>query len=294
MSENEIIRYYNNISNGIEAYRKFLQHELPGVWIGPAMADDPMDYSVKIIYDDKRYVYKISDYADILEPKHFLSFIFISSINGIMADSDTIYDADILKRDIIYKMCNINSIKDGCFIYTHPDNIDICGIPCFFKIVGEHMHYFPITAEFADFLETNGCKIQACMFEAAMNDASNNVYIRDFNSIGGINTMFDTDNSCMFVTARKGTSGSFFSSSCILSHDFLRRTYKKLDGGFYILPSSIHELIIVPDDYSEQNMDNLLRIVEEINRMDVVNENGFLADSVYYFNGNALTYKTKN
>ena len=52
-------------------------------------------------------------------------------------------------------------------------------------------------------------------------------------------------------------------------------------GKCYILPSSIHELIVVPADTTTKN--NLLAMVKEINATKV-SENEFLADAVYTVN----------
>lgn len=53
-------------------------------------------------------------------------------------------------------------------------------------------------------------------------------------------------------------------------------------GGFYILPSSVHELIIFPE-FIGVSVDYLKSIVQRINQSDLLPEER-LSDSVYYFN----------
>ncbi len=70
-------------------------------------------------------------------------------------------------------------------------------------------------------------------------------------------------------------------AACMLYPDVLKRFGEKLGRDFYILPSSVHELILVPDDESVSK-EALWQIVTDINRTQVAREE-ILADSVYYY-----------
>lgn len=50
----------------------------------------------------------------------------------------------------------------------------------------------------------------------------------------------------------------------------------------YILPSSIHELIFVPDEYSKETTEGYKEMVKEVNST-AVDPSDFLSDSVYYY-----------
>lgn len=67
----------------------------------------------------------------------------------------------------------------------------------------------------------------------------------------------------------------------ILYDDFLKDFVRKNPGNYYILPSSIHEMILLPAD-SVKNPESLKDIVHDANRV-VVYEDEFLSDSVYYY-----------
>ena len=63
---------------------------------------------------------------------------------------------------------------------------------------------------------------------------------------------------------------------------FLEQVGKRFDGKFFILPSSIHELILVPDD--GEDVKGLKEIVSDVNdNSDVVTEDDFLSNSVYHY-----------
>ncbi|MCR5527298.1 MAG: DUF5688 family protein [Lachnospiraceae bacterium] len=72
-----------------------------------------------------------------------------------------------------------------------------------------------------------------------------------------------------------------FGASGMLNKEKLSEIAEDLGRGFYLLPSSVHEIIIVPDsdDIDEEYMHDM---VKSINRSEVSKED-FLSDSVYYF-----------
>ena len=68
----------------------------------------------------------------------------------------------------------------------------------------------------------------------------------------------------------------------ILYEGVMEECCEKLGGSFYILPSSVHEVILVPDN-EEISKDNLVRMVREVNATQV-EEQEQLSDFVYYYN----------
>ncbi len=71
-------------------------------------------------------------------------------------------------------------------------------------------------------------------------------------------------------------------ASCILYSDILRDFAAAIKSDFYILPSSIHEVILLPaqGDEDEEGLKNMVR---EVNETQVEREE-VLSDSVYYYN----------
>ncbi len=72
-----------------------------------------------------------------------------------------------------------------------------------------------------------------------------------------------------------------FGASCILYRGLLEKFSERLGQGFYILPSSIHEVILLPENYVK-HPDRLMKMVSEVNETQLALED-VLTDSVYYY-----------
>ena len=82
----------------------------------------------------------------------------------------------------------------------------------------------------------------------------------------------------MFVmTNEKGINGA----TCLIYENVLKDFAGRLKEGFYILPSSVHEVIIIPESWIE-NPAELGLMVREVNEK-VVPSDEILSDSVYHF-----------
>lgn len=76
----------------------------------------------------------------------------------------------------------------------------------------------------------------------------------------------------------------FLGASCILYDDVLKDIANHLDCDLYILPSSIHEVILLPATATE-SVCALSQMVQDINQSDVAEEE-ILSDHVYYYHRN--------
>lgn len=82
----------------------------------------------------------------------------------------------------------------------------------------------------------------------------------------------------MYVMALKGR---YFGAACICEKEMLKEFAIMQGKNFYILPSSIHELILIPDEGKEKP-EELKRMVREVNSSHVAPEEQ-LSDNIYYF-----------
>lgn len=64
--------------------------------------------------------------------------------------------------------------------------------------------------------------------------------------------------------------------------DKIREFSTKCDSNLYILPSSIHELILIREDFVEYSVQELKEMVQDVNESTVTEEE-FLSDNVYYY-----------
>lgn len=83
----------------------------------------------------------------------------------------------------------------------------------------------------------------------------------------------------MYILTLKGR---YFGAACICDRELLQNFATTHRTNFYILPSSIHELILLPDSGREEAQ-ALKSMVEEVNAGHVAPEEQ-LSDNVYYFN----------
>lgn len=73
--------------------------------------------------------------------------------------------------------------------------------------------------------------------------------------------------------------------------DFREKVRGMIRGDFYILPSSIHEVILVPESFGLEP-ERMQEMVKEINKTGVAPEE-VLSDSVYYFDGEEIRIVAK-
>lgn len=73
--------------------------------------------------------------------------------------------------------------------------------------------------------------------------------------------------------------------------DFREKVWGMIGEGFYILPSSIHEVILVPESFGMEP-ERMQEMVKEINQIGVAPEE-VLSDSVYYSDGEEIRIVAK-
>lgn len=73
----------------------------------------------------------------------------------------------------------------------------------------------------------------------------------------------------------------YLGAACMLYRGLLAGFAEKLGKNLYILPSSVHEVILLPED-KVNSSENLLRMVTEVNRTQLAPEE-VLSDAVYYY-----------
>ena len=82
-----------------------------------------------------------------------------------------------------------------------------------------------------------------------------------------------------------GVKGEIFGAAVICYPGFLKEIADKL-GSFYILPSSVHEVLILPDDGEPKAME-LNMMIKAINEAEVLPQDR-LSDIAYHFDGTHL------
>lgn len=89
----------------------------------------------------------------------------------------------------------------------------------------------------------------------------------------------------------------YFGAGMLFIDSILRKVVETIGCDFYILPSSIHELLFVPvnnfaeDEYREEVEDRLLEMVWDVNHSQV-EPNERLSNHIYYVDSKSLEFRT--
>ncbi|MDO4545769.1 MAG: DUF5688 family protein [Bacillota bacterium] len=85
--------------------------------------------------------------------------------------------------------------------------------------------------------------------------------------------------SRLFILTRKPPVNG---ATNLISGEVLQKASKYLGGDFYILPSSVHELLLMPKEHTD-NLSYLLDTVRSANRTPFVSSDEYLSDNVYEY-----------
>lgn len=198
-----------------------------------------------------------------------------------------------VKNKIAYKLVNFNWNKELLKDIPHIPYLDLA--ICFFVefdsqldnqatilIRNEHLDLWEITdQELYNVAIHNTPKLFPERF-VSMNtiiDSLQNEDVQfDFESID--DTPSIPDPGMYILTNQKNMYGA----SSILYEDLLYSLSKQFNTSFYILPCSIHEVILIPTN-DKSRLEELNEMVQSVNR-ESVNEVDMLSDHAYYYDVN--------
>lgn len=144
-------------------------------------------------------------------------------------------------------------------------------------------------SELMDYAQANTPRLLGIRFSNILNvleemakkncpDAEN-ICMNDFDALKG-------SGPALYVLSNKE---SFNGASSILYTGELEKVSEEIDDNYFIIPSSVHELIIVPESMEIEGKDNfnnkcttLLDMIHNVN-MSEVPESDFLSDNLYYY-----------
>lgn len=193
-------------------------------------------------------------------------------------------------------MTNYDMVKDKIFITAYdskegsiPDAVihRAEGLNGYYKVVLNENASSRVTK---DLLDTWGVTEQELFRQAMKNSlATRTPQLRDImdvvlapdelNAISSDTKMI----VCTEVTADK--NAVLFGAGYIFNRDFLAEVAETIDSSFYVLPSSVHEVLFVPEPIigglSAANVNALATMVKEVNA--TLNEGDYLSSDVYFF-----------
>ena len=78
-----------------------------------------------------------------------------------------------------------------------------------------------------------------------------------------------------------------FGATSIMNMDVMKTLTERFGDGVMIIPSSVHECLVLKDEHSQEQKAALNSMVHEVNQTTVAKED-FLSDHIYHFNGEKL------
>lgn len=194
---------------------------------------------------------------------------------------------DILKKECLtIQMIPVAGNEERLASMPHTRFFDIAATYHFVISMGDAMFDLSITNELLEAFGVSAKQLQ----EDAVENAPKRFPMQIHSVAEAMEVMpkeIEASRKEMFVVSGKEmfvvTTCIFYKGAgCLFYPDFANEVVRRVGGSFYILPSSIHELIIVKA--MENASEDLKSVVEECNAdPNVIDPEEYLSDSVYYY-----------
>ena len=206
------------------------------------------------------------------------------------------YTFDEMKPYIIYRLVSYDkntkllekiphikyldlAITFHCLIHNKEDGIGTI------RITNEHMETWKVSLQELKVLAVRNTKKRFPAVIRSMNDVINNMLSEeigeeeDFSKeLINFNTHNNSEHHKMYILSNpKGINGA----TCLLYENVLKKFTEQLHSDLFVLPSSIHEVILVPYD-NTISKEALTEMVIDVNRTQVAKDE-VLSDRVYYY-----------
>ncbi|NLZ82920.1 MAG: hypothetical protein GX915_04565 [Clostridiales bacterium] len=227
-----------------------------------------------------------------------LYYLYISNTKPVL-DRDFNYTFDQMKKNITYRLINYERNEKLLSQIPHIKYLDLAiTFHCLVKeddegigtirISNEHIKSWNVSLEqLEEYANTN----TSLLFPAVIKSMEDTIMgiVQDTAFVDGANISdeeFDllmkpsyySDNPPMYVLTNKQ---SINGASSMLYDGLIGEFANKIQSDLYILPSSIHELILIPTQ-NNKNRNSLVEMVVEVNLTQVAPEE-VLSDNVYYY-----------
>lgn len=187
--------------------------------------------------------------------------------NEISFDMSIFQNYEWIKERVGFKLINyatnVKMLKDmphvpflDLAIAVVVDVTEITGIPSTCTVLNHHMEAWNVGPDqlIKRALENMACK----------NPARLQTMMEILDELPGGNHMEEEEVPMYVLT----NASNYWGAGCILYPGMLRACAEKIGNEFYLLPSSVHEMIFIPCDKVSEP-EELVRIVREVNRTQV-------------------------
>lgn len=205
----------------------------------------------------------------------------IRKSKGQIPDISTVYNWNESGENVVFRLVNTDANKELLHEIPHFGFLDLSQV--FYLLLdwkAEGGHSILITNMLMAKWGISAVELQ--------DQAQKNTPIRMPENMTGIHSLLSKETA--------GTAGdlagiktymltnrlNLYGAGCILYEGVLEKAAGMCGSGFYVLPCSVHELILIPaEKYCQDFVGNLKQIVMSINH-ELVPEQDILSDSIYY------------
>ena len=201
--------------------------------------------------------------------------------NSVTFDVSTFTDFDAVKNRICYKLVNTASNKKLLEDVPHRELFDLSVVYYVMVAVEDdatgsilihnnHLGFWDVTEnDLYEYASINTSKILPVNIKSMFDTLTEMVDMEDF---------YNTDDFMYVLTNKEKLQGA----STILYPDVLSTFADRKNANLWLLPSSIHEWIIVCDD-GNMNRETLSEMIQEVNSTQLTVDE-ILSDHPYYYN----------
>lgn len=216
---------------------------------------------------------------------------YIRSLPQGKVDLGFFKDFEQVKHQIVYRLVNREKNKELLADIPHVDFLDLA--VCFYcnywhpeigqgAILIHNSHLEMWNVEAGVLMPLANCNTprlmpaQLCTMDEVMRG------VLDEEALAGLQQMQRESGTCLYVLSNESRCHG---AAAVLYPGMLEKAAGRLGGSFYILPSSIHELLLLCDD-GPYDGEGLHMVIGDVNRSQL-GEEEVLSDFAYYYDASS-------
>ncbi len=201
--------------------------------------------------------------------------------------ADKFYNWDFVKSNIMFRIINYRANRE---LLQNIPHIEICDLSLVFYLLADT----DVKYSKSVLINNSMLRIWGAGAKEICKNARKNTPIKlpaQFKNINGsvsediLNVMneYREEELPMYILTN---SMAVYGASCVLYDGMLETISQKFGSGFYVLPSSLHEVILVPAYVCDKLFaKRLKRLVMTVN-FEMLPQQDVLSDSIYYYSKN--------
>lgn len=202
---------------------------------------------------------------------------------NVRVDYDDVLNWDAAKFLIRKKVVNYERNQNRLEYLVHRNYLDLAEI-YYLRVAfeGKGSGTIEVTGALLDFWEISEDELKK---QADQNMLQEGYCMRTLQEVlEGYNMPMPSEELWMYIVTNEK---KLFGAGIITEPELLKKVLGEADGDYYILPSSVHELLLWPAA-QETSVEHLQRLVYEVNRTAVAAVD-FLSDHVYLYHADTGT-----